>query len=728
MSSASLTFLWHMHQPFYLDRRSGELSMPWVRLHAIKGYYDMASLLEDFPEIRATFNIVPSLITQLFAYLDGAAKEIFYEHSLVPARELSLEQKKFILGAFFQANWNNMIRPYQRYWELLCERGLNVKPSMITDDIARRFPTQAYLDLQVWSNLTWFGYRARKRFPFLNELFNKGRYFTEEEKQEVLAAQIRIIEEIIPLYRRMEERGQVELTTSPFYHPILPLLCDSEFALRAMPGARLPQRYLHPEDAETQIRNAVAFHAENFGRPPRGMWPSEGSVCPELIPMLAEAGIKWIATDEGILAQTLKTFTIYEHLYYPYRARRRDSEVDIIFRDRGLSDMLGFSYSRASAREASADFLFRLRQIARHHSHSGRTPIVPVILDGENAWEYYPDGGENFLSRTYEALSTDEMVQTVRVSDYLQENAERRLLNDLHTGSWIGHNFDIWIGDYEENDAWNCLNKTRQFLSTFSETHGNEHPQLAMAWEELYAAEGSDWFWWYGPDFSTDNDVEFDRLFRMHLQNVFTMAGQEIPHYLSASLLREKKAPAGTVPTLLISPTLDGKVTHFYEWQGAGCYTCSRGDAAIALGCRYLTRIYYGFDVDNLYMRFDLYLEEGIRPEDANVNLEVCFLRPRPQRLTMPLYFELAKERLFTLEQSDNGIDFERIRQYDTVKWNTVLELAIPFQDLGLRPDEEAEFFVSLKNDRIEIMRFPRETSLSLTVPDKDFEAKMWVV
>jgi alpha-amylase/alpha-mannosidase (GH57 family) len=717
-----------MHQPFYLDRITGEVSMPWVRLHTIKGYYDMMSLLEDFPGVKATFNLVPSLATQLLAYRDGVAKDKFYEHSLIPAKELTPDQKKFILREFFQANWDNMIRPHERYWELMCERGLHLSPDTINDYTAGKFNAQAYCDIQVWFNLAWFGYRARKRFPVLDELIKKGRHFSEDEKREVLSAQMQIIAEIVPFYGRMQERNQVELTTSPFYHPILPLVYDSEFAWRSMPQARLPQRFRHPEDAREQVTKAVAFHRELFGQSPRGMWPSEGSVCPELIPLARDAGIEWFATDEAILAHTVNTHNIYEILYFPYRARFENAEVDIIFRDRGLSDMLGFTYSRNKPKEASDDFLFRLRQIAHAHWRADRQPIVPIILDGEIAWEYYPDGGEDFLSRVYEKLSNDDTLHTVTISEFLDRNPSRRSLDNLHTGSWIGHNFDIWIGEPEENDAWNCINRTREFLKKFEEKHGPQAPGLDVAWEELYAAEGSDWFWWYGPDFSTDNDGEFDRMFRMHLQNVFKSVDSEVPHYLSAPLLRAKKAPLGRVPVSLIRPRIDGSVTDFFEWQGAGCYECSRGDKAIALGCRYLTHIHYGFDLSNLYMRFDVETADGIRPEDLGVRLDVYLLGPQLQRLTMPLYLDASGEKKLTLELSPNGIEFEEVRGYNTIAWKKILELSVPFADLGLRAGQEVEFFASLKNDRVEIMRFPREGMLSFIVPDEDFEAEMWIV
>jgi len=715
-----------MHQPFYLDRMTGEVTMPWVRLHAIKGYYDMVSLLDEFPKIKATFNLVPSLISQLLALLSNRSKDLHYQYTLVPADELTLDQRKFILREFFQANWDNMIRPHRRYWELMNERGLHLPPGPVADTTAAKFNTNAYRDMQVWFNLAWFGYRAREKHPALAEFIRKGGYFSEEDKQEVLSLQMQVIGELVPLYRRMQEAGQVELTTSPFYHPILPLLCDSEFAWRSMPGAKLPDRFTHPEDARAQIQKAVSFHTELFGRPPRGMWPSEGSVCPEIIPMASEAGIRWMATDEAILAHTLQAWNIYDHLYQPYRARNGESGMNIVFRDRGLSDLISFGYSRNNPADASSDLVNRLHSIANHHWRPDRQPLVSIILDGENAWEYYPCGGREFLSRLYEKLSADESLSTVTFGDFLEQHPPQQTLDNLYSGSWIGHNFDIWIGEPEENNAWDCINRTRRFLSRMKKS--DTEARLQEAWESLYAAEGSDWFWWYGPDFSTDNDAEFDRLFRSHLQNVYKALNEEIPHDLLLPLLLERRPAVGSEPVSLIKPKINGRVSDYFEWKGAGYYECARGDKAIALGCRYVTHVYYGFDLQNLYLRFDLDTSSEIRPEDAGIRLHVLFNSGQFQRLSLPLYLNLAAEKKFFLERLVDGGLFHKIRDYDTVALDKILELAVPFEDLGFRPGQEVEFFTSLKNDKIEIIRLPRESTLKFTVPHENFDSEMWMV
>ena len=302
MKNARVCFLWHMHQPYYTDPVTRSASMPWVRLHATKAYFDMVYLLEKYPAVHATFNFTPSLLLQLKEIGDGTVQDLFLKHAQRPAANLSQEEQAFLIQHYFSINWATMIRPFPRYHELLVKRGLDIEGQDLPR-LARQFTTQDLLDLQVWFNLAWFGYGAITRYPRLAALRAKNRGFTEEEKQEVLALQRTTVQEIVPMYRRLAERGQIELTTTPFFHPILPLVLDTEHARRARPDLMLPSRFRAPEDAEAQLRQAMEYHRATFGSSPAGLWPSEGSVCPELIPLLSRVGLRWLATDEGILAR-----------------------------------------------------------------------------------------------------------------------------------------------------------------------------------------------------------------------------------------------------------------------------------------------------------------------------------------------------------------------------------------------------------------------------------------
>ena len=494
MSILNIAFFWHMHQPYYRDPLSGEFSLPWVRLHALKGYYDVISLLEEYPAIHQTFNLVPSLLSQLSNYAREEGRDIFLEHTRKPAEELSPEEKKFILINFFMCNWETMVKPYPEYWTLLLKRGLKL-PEYRLDDLLHQFTTQDFRDLQVWFNLTWFGYRAREKKPSVRELLEKGRIFSEADKAALLTAQTEIIREVIPLYQSTRARGQVEITISPFYHPILPLLINSAHASRAMPQVSLPGSFIHPEDAEAQIRKAVDYYRDLFGTNPTGMWPSEGSVSPELIPIVQRAGIRWIASDEGILFKSLPGEASRASLYQPFRVRYGQAEIAMAFRDRNLSDLIGFTYSKNPPEASANDLLTHLRNIQKSLP-GDRDHLVLIALDGENPWEYYPDGGHGFLCRLYEKLSLDPTLKTVRMDEFLEGHASRETLNFLHTGSWIDQNFRIWIGSPEENQAWDCLQKTRAFLkNTSNKEPAAPREKQQLAWEEIYVAEGSDWFW-----------------------------------------------------------------------------------------------------------------------------------------------------------------------------------------------------------------------------------------
>ncbi len=362
-----VAFVWHMHQPYYKDPLSGYYRLPWVRLHGTKDYLDMVEILKDFPSIRQNFNLVPSLLEQLMDYSEGSAKDLYLEISRKNAKELGEDEKIFILENFFLAHWNNMIRPFPRYHELLVKRGTRV----IKSDLARAmkyFTDDDFLDLQVFFNLCWIDPLFREKDPFLRVLSEKGHGFTEEEKALLLQKQLEIVGRIIPTYKEMALGGQIELSFSPFYHPILPLLCDTDASRVAMPNVPLPrQRFLHPEDAEAQIRTGIEYFGKVFGFRPAGMWPSEGSVSEDVVRLAARNGVRWLATDEGILSNSLNkrlrdnsgNLTGPDLLYRPYTYEG----VSLVFRDHVISDLLGFVYSQWDPKKAAEDLISRLRTI-----------------------------------------------------------------------------------------------------------------------------------------------------------------------------------------------------------------------------------------------------------------------------------------------------------------------------------------------------------------------------
>jgi alpha-amylase/alpha-mannosidase (GH57 family) len=724
MKELAVAFLWHLHQPYYTDPLTKTAPLPWVRLHAIKGYFDMGLLLDEHLDVRVTVNLTPSLLLQLQELADCSVADLFWMHTARPAADLTGDERVFILRHFFSANWDTMIRPHDRYYGLLFQRGTHPRDEDLPD-LARRFSTQDLLDLQVWHNLAWFGHRALAQYPVLRELKAKGRQFTESDKQAVLASQRDIVARIIPLYRRLQDRGQIELSTTPFFHPILPLLIDTDSARRSRPDSALPQRFAHPEDAETQLRKALSFHEGLFGRRPLGLWPSEGSVCPELVPIVTKLGFRWTATDEWILARSLDHWRRDEHLFQPYRVQVEGGDLAVLFRDRDLSDAVSFTYSRNEPTASVADFCGRLKAVAQRAP--GTRPVVPVILDGENPWEHYPDGGEGFLRGLYAALTSDGSdgvrFLTVTPARELAEHPPTATLARLHTGSWINADLKIWVGHIEDNDAWERLGATRRFLQQ-RERAGDMPPDaVRQAWDELYAAEGSDWFWWYGDEFDTDHKALFDHLFRLHLANVYRLAHAEVPEYLKIPVLRQQAKLAFREPTAFITPVLDGVVTDFYEWQGAGYVEGRPPLSAMHSQREYFSRIYFGFNLDQLYLRFDPAAAVADDVLDTP-EVHVQFIEPRPAKLIFRL--DLPEPPLLTLMHSQDGTSFGTARTYDSIRRKKVIELAVPFKDLGFGPGMQVRFVVRVMQGDLELERIPHERHVTFTVPDQTFEGAMW--
>jgi alpha-amylase/alpha-mannosidase (GH57 family) len=733
MKTAYICFLWHMHQPYYTDPVAGSASMPWVRLHATKAYYDMAYGLEKFPAIKATFNFTPSLLRQLQEIGSGTVRDLFLEHAQRPAADLRPEEKAFLVRHFFSANWATMVRPYPRYHELLVKRGADFYGRDL-ERVARQFSTQDLLDLQMWHNLAWFGYGTVSRYPRLAALRAKNRGFTEEDKQEVLALQLVAVREIVPLYRRLMERGQIELTTTPFFHPILPLIIDTDFTRRARPDLPLPSRFRAPEDAETQLQRAVEFHTATFGRAPVGLWPSEGSVCPELIPMLPKVGLRWLATDEGILARSLdaaqQPWQRHRDLYQPYRVGSEGQDVTMLFRDREISDAFGFVYHKTTPDMAAEDVLRRLRQIIREAPQNQVT--IAIVLDGENPWEHYHEGGEQFLSLLYKACSTGALddvavrTTTATISEALEAAPATRRVSHLHSGSWINQDYKIWIGHQEDNRGWDLISHTRSRLSEVSATLPPDRAQAA--WDELYAAEGSDWFWWYGDDFDSGYNDEFDRLFRTHLRNVWTIAGLTPPDLLNQPICSHRGIPEAdlvTAPLALLNPSIDGLVTDFFEWRGAGRIKTQPPLGAMWKAEGVLTDIQFGWSLDQLYLRLDP--DKQSQPRQAGLTVELQLQTPEH---LYHLSFSLAPSEpdQFLFSQKLASGSWQEIGPYSSICHGNIIELAVPFKDLHLTPGQELRMTILVLEYRLEIARYPHQHPAILTVPGSEFEAGLWRV
>lgn len=713
-----VVFLWHMHQPSYVDRIANLARLPWVRLHGIRAYYDMAVLAERFGEVHQTFNLVPSLTAQLTDLVEERVPDRFLDITKIPAADLEPEDRIFVLQHFFMAHWEAMIRPAPRYWSLLLKRGVTVSPEEWSA-VTRRFSTQDLLDLQVWFNLAWFGYAARSRYPAIDELRAKGERFTEQDKAVVVDVQRAVLRDVLPRYRGLADAGIAELTTSPFYHPILPLIIDTDSGQRATPDVKLPDRFVAPEDAEAQLARAVDHHAQLFGRRPIGLWPPEGSVSPEVVPIAARHGVQWMASDDGVLTRSFRSGERAGSPYIPYRVTVEGASLDVVFRDRALSDLIGFTYAHNPPEAAAEDFIGRIAAIGARDP--GRQSLVAVILDGENPWEAYPDGGQGFLSAVYSRLAAGRGGRASSVGDAIREAPAIPELPRLHSGSWINQNFRIWIGHPEDNQAWTLLRRARQFLVSRAADAGLPPQDLEDAWDALYAAEGSDWFWWYGDDFTSMLSPEFDRIFRLHLARVYEALKQPVPTLLRQAIKIERGDGAIREPVRFIHPTIDGRATSFYEWWSASQYLVRSDAGQMYCPVAYASALYYGFDLDHLYLRLDV--SPGLMCSSPGTFVGRCHVfQPRVASLTFPL---CRGDGTCTLTRGE-GPDAAVVPTSARAAVERVVELAVPFAELGLKEGERVEFFVEVLEGHVELGRYPTDRPCAFVVPGRDFEAMMW--
>ncbi len=720
--NANVLFVWHMHQPSYLDPLTNEMVLPWVRLHGIRGYYDIPHMAGLFPKMRQTVNIVPVLLDQILALSEGKVVDTYQELSLKPSTELDTGDKIFMARNFFSCVYETMIKPYPRYlflWQKIHSR----QPS--TDEeygrIVSQMNAQDFLDLQMWFNLTWFGYAARARHPEVEQWIGQGSNFTEGDKKALFDLQRLILKELVPLYRSLAGEGRIEISTSPYFHPILPLLISSQTARRAHPNLSLPEEFSWPEDAALQVESALRRHEEVFGIRPKGMWPSEGSVSPEVVKIASQQGLTWMASDEDILFISREMANIQGgSLYEPYEVSIEEAKVRMVFRDRNLSDRIGFSYARYNGMEASADLLGQMEQIARREDAAGRTATISIILDGENPWEAYSDGGYHFLKTLFEHLSVHSFLKTETVSGALAATPARPI-DRLATGSWINHDFRIWIGHPEDNKGWTFLRETRQAFDQALKEHGPAIPPetVERARRELFAAEGSDWFWWYGDDFKSLQSGEFDRLFRVHQQNVYRILGLSPPITLNEPVQEIWTRTGISLPVDFTHPIIDGEITHYFEWAGSGYFDNHKLQGSMYLRDSPLSSVYYGFDEESLYIRVDF--DENFRVEErTDVRLDIRFLDHQETMFRCPLIPGIVDIPMIGGSEGAGG--------RKTAMWGfrKIGEIAIPYRILTIEPGEWIGAIFELFEGDTMVDQCPRGHTLSMKIPDEQFVKSIW--
>jgi alpha-amylase/alpha-mannosidase (GH57 family) len=864
----NVAFIWHFHQPYYKDNYTNEYLMPWTRLHGTKDYLYMAQLVKNFPDIKCTFNYSPSLLTQLKDYSDNfenASLDIFLRISKTKAAELSAEDKIFIINKFFSAcrSSDNFIKKSKHFYELSLLLS-NQNPDLIQDtDRINLFSEQDYTDIIVLFNLLWIDPLSILNDKFLNGLKTKDYNFTEEEKGKLINIKIpEILKKFIPAIQELINNKQIELSGSPFYHPILPLLCDTGIATFSNPNISLPKNvFRHSEDAEIQIKKSIEYFNDELNYNLKGMWPSEGSVSENAVNLMIDNKLKWIATDEDILANSiginLNNIQNRKFLYRPYIIKRNGGFLYIFFRDRSISDLVGFKYANYDPKQAAAELINYIKNIhvTIQDINEKGYGIVSIILDGENAWEYYRNNALDFFNYLYEGLSKEKSIKTVTISEYLEsienesgseindknfnkssnnsdtgnnnnetsnnnnETAVKKIAKNINTntnnnvkingnnnsysaediedikwnsandydfnklynipliypGSWIDHNFNIWIGDDEDNKSWDLLSKTRDWLVNLKDTAIKEN-DFKKAWEQIYVAEGSDYNWWYGDDRTSGIDDEYDALYRTHLSNIYRILDKPIPDEYFIPIFKGKQEVKPSIQMVcFINPTINGYIDNYFEWLGSAVYfPALTSGKAMAHSNRYIRSIRCGFNKSNMFFRIDFFKKhiENLKDKEFIIN----FLKPNNFKIINEFKsgnnsINVSSNDLNNLNNNNNNINNGAYAANSTGKNNStgdgadnddndngnngiisvnsymidnfgnkhdiqgsfanVLELSVPLSYLNINADENIQFYANLSfqnNSLYEIERIPVAGYFDESIPNKNYEIINWIV
>lgn len=551
-----ISLYWHMHQPDYRDSLSGEYVLPWTYLHAIKDYSDMAYHLEANPKARVSFNFVPILLDQLEDYANQFKTRQVKDPilKLLGTNDLwvlSRDERRLIKDSCFKSHHEKMLKPFPDYerlykmFQFLTEDG--------RDDLI--YLSGQYLaDLLVWYHLAWMGESVRQNSALVQKLMTKGKQFTNEDRIAVFDLIGELITNLIPRYKKLAEKGQIELTSTPHHHPILPLLIDFETTHDAIPNAILPDCKAYPGGsgrAVDHIKGAQISHKRRFGLEPHGMWPSEGAVSKESLLLMGQEGVEWAASGENVLVNSLRKsnpskalVSRHDYLYKPYRVSKGENEIICFFRDDRLSDKIGFEYSKIHSAEAVGDFVRTLEHIYQTYQRE-ENPVVSVILDGENAWEYYPYNGHYFLTELYQALVDHPNIEMVTPADVLHSIKKPSQspykvycgnLPEISAGSWVYGTFSTWIGSVDKNRGWDLLCAAKKAYDKVIKSSKLTADEKKKCETQLSVCEGSDWFWWLGDYNAAMSVSSFDQLYRRNLTNLYLLLKMPVPDALSTPI------------------------------------------------------------------------------------------------------------------------------------------------------------------------------------------------
>lgn len=735
----SIAIYWHMHQPVY--ELEGTYLMPWVRLHAVKDYLDMALFLEKYPKLKLNFNIVPALLDAIIDYTENNIQDIHSELTVSNTENMTDEEKAFVLNNFFSSKFETMIYKSETYKNLYAKR--------FSKDVAtlEDFSAQDLSDLMALFNLVWIDPMHYERYPRLKELWAKGCGYTLEDRVEILDIHKQIMKEIIPTYKKYIQAGRIELSTSPYYHTILPILIDLKSSTKSLITTEyLPQSLGMLEDARIQTKNALDRIEEIFGVRPKGMWPPELCLGPKTLNMLAKEGIKWTISDEGILARSINFDFIRDfkgnlsdpyHLLKVYNYQTKDDEINVIFRDRSIPNLINFEYAGINPKMAANDLFEKIKVIQNKLLVSpDQSHLLTIAADCENCWENYQNDGIDFLENIYSMIENDETLETVLISDYVQNDNHKKTLKKIYPGSWIDKTFQYWIGDSEKNKAWAYLKKTKDDYDNYVKQN-KKSTKTEAAKKELLIAEGSDWFWWYGEPNNSGQDFIFDYMFRERLKNVYLILDLDYPDYLDKTLITSVEVPLKH-PKREITPRMDGLNSSSEDWYNSG--SISMLDGPVFRENKNVDKINFGCDKNNIYFR--LHVNKGIGDSGfidrinqfyiymrnaTNIG-ERAFIRlisktdnPYPiltEKFEHELTLTLVKDTLYparlTAVLHPNMWTLDNPEEVKIV-YNDVIDICIPFNKIGIKSGETVEFFLANTDSGVKNTYIPQEILLSMT-------------
>ena len=729
----SVAFYWHMHQPVYeLD---GVFLMPWARLHAVKDYLDMVSILEKYPRLKLNINIVPALLDELIQYTEGY-NDIHSTLTVAKIEELSLNDKEYIFNNFFNTKYETMVYRYPTYRKLFKKRFSS--NSITVDD----FTNQELSDLMALFNLSWIDITHYDKFPEIKNLIEKGHGYSQKDRIRIIEIHREIIKEIIPTYKKYLNENRIEITTSPYYHPIMPILCDYETSAKNLSNKdNLPINFHLNRDAHYQVKSALDRIQEVFGVRPKGIWASEYCLTDKVLELFSEEGIKWTISDESILSKSINFNFVrdfkgnLEDPYYllkTYTYNQQNSNIDIIFRDSHIPNLINFEYCNIDTSISSNDLYNKIKTIQNKLLVSpDNNHLLTIALDGENCWESYENDGNDFLNAIYSKLEQDETIDTVLISEYIDTDKNKKILNKIHPGSWINKDFHFWLGDPVKNLAWQYLNNVRDNLKTIISDVND--PIVKKALRELYIAEGSDWFWWYGEPNNSGQDNVFDFLFREHLKNTYKILGQDYPEYLDNSIIEIAYENSG-ISSMDIPQTNTG-------WLFSNSIDLI--DGPVFQESKIFDNINYGFDNDNMYFKLQLnpnYIENN--SSKPKIHQFYIYMRNKTQKLNSSsirvsnkteavfpilkskyhneLVITIVNNKLFpsylSRAMSDNLwtiVDSQGLN----IGHNEKIDICIPFKDININHGDEMEFFFLIANMGLRYTFMPKDSLLTIKRP-----------